>query len=424
MKKQKIFSKLTVLLLFLFVLVFGLFLLVKVNAGPEHNVSGWAWSENIGWISLNSKNCDLNNNDFIDIVCGGDDSTIKVINYGVKIDSNDGTFSGYAWSENIGWINFAPEGPYPEEPQNAARLINNTVSGWIRAEAHDDSWDGWIKMSGTTTENEPYGVSISNDGKLHGWAWGGNVVGWISFNCAEGGEKSTNICAQSQYAVSTTNTRPNPPDSLLVTPYYCANQVMFSWNFSHPENDTQSAYQIQISTNSTFPEAEIVFKSEKIASNSTSSVLSIDKLKYNTTYFWRVMVWDSKGAASEWSKEENSFLTPLHHYPEPNFGLPSKIMKGIVAKFEDKSQCYTTNDASINCKEYEWNFGPNASPISSTVKGNATTTFSQIKDNKISLRVTDESGYSCSKEQSITVKSPPPSWIEILPHKKISPFKK
>lgn len=59
-----------------------------VEAGIDDNVSGYAWSENIGWISFNSTSS------------GGG------IDYGVDVDISTGDFSGYAWSENIGWISF------------------------------------------------------------------------------------------------------------------------------------------------------------------------------------------------------------------------------------------------------------------------------------------------------------------------------
>jgi len=59
-----------------------------VEAGTGDNVSGWAWSESIGWISFNNTS-------------GG-----GATDYGVDVDSTTGVFSGYAWSENIGWINF------------------------------------------------------------------------------------------------------------------------------------------------------------------------------------------------------------------------------------------------------------------------------------------------------------------------------
>ena len=108
-------------------------------AGSEHNLSGWAWSENIGWISFNSTE-------------GGGS------NYGVTVASN-GRLSGYAWSENIGWITFnqndlngCPSG------QCRADFDEDTgqVTGWARALSNGGGWDGWISLSGSN-----YGVSVS-----------------------------------------------------------------------------------------------------------------------------------------------------------------------------------------------------------------------------------------------------------------------
>ncbi len=119
----------------------------QIFAGTANNVSGWAWSSNIGWISFNCTNR----------------GTCATVNYGVNIARDPGNpaignFSGYAWSANIGWIHFAPAGPYPAAPHHSARvdLATGIVSGWARALAHDGGWAGWIKLRGTN-----YGVSIS-----------------------------------------------------------------------------------------------------------------------------------------------------------------------------------------------------------------------------------------------------------------------
>lgn len=40
---------------------------------------GWAWNDVVGWISFNSANCDANTNGFIDVSCGGDDATTPAI---------------------------------------------------------------------------------------------------------------------------------------------------------------------------------------------------------------------------------------------------------------------------------------------------------------------------------------------------------
>lgn len=59
------------------------------NGDASGNLSGWAWSDEIGWISMNCS--DLG-------ICG-------TSNYGVSIDSS-GDFSGWAWNDVVGWISF------------------------------------------------------------------------------------------------------------------------------------------------------------------------------------------------------------------------------------------------------------------------------------------------------------------------------
>ncbi|MBU3925482.1 hypothetical protein KJ854_06175 [Patescibacteria group bacterium] len=40
---------------------------LKVEAAATENVMGFAWSENIGWISFNSLNCDMDDNEVVDV---------------------------------------------------------------------------------------------------------------------------------------------------------------------------------------------------------------------------------------------------------------------------------------------------------------------------------------------------------------------
>ena len=60
-------------------------------------LSGYAWSENAGWVSMSCANT---------ASCG-------TVSYGVSIDPISGDFSGRAWSENTGWITFASSGANP-----------------------------------------------------------------------------------------------------------------------------------------------------------------------------------------------------------------------------------------------------------------------------------------------------------------------
>ena len=140
----------------------------EVQAGSEHNLSGWAWSENIGWISFNSTNQ------------GGG------ANYGVTVDSG-GNLSGYAWSENIGWIDFNENTGCPSSPcRPKLNRSSGQVSGWVKALAAGGSgWDGWIRLRGSN-----YGVGV-NGCDWDGYAWGSDVVGWIHFKGSNYGVSGT-----------------------------------------------------------------------------------------------------------------------------------------------------------------------------------------------------------------------------------------
>lgn len=167
----------------------------KAEAGSvNENVSGWAWSENIGWISFNDTN---------------EATGYAGAPYGVKADTANkaiggvGLFTGKAWSENIGWINFDASDvagcptSVPAIPcQAQVDWSTGKVTGWAHAfnGSVDSGWDGWIKLAKASGDSGPsYGVTISGN-KFSGYAWGGDdgagvagVVGWIDFALTVGG---------------------------------------------------------------------------------------------------------------------------------------------------------------------------------------------------------------------------------------------
>ena len=202
---------------------FSFFLLTKigdVKAGTDQNVSGWAWSENIGWVSFNSTNCDSDENGITDTgnypQCP--DGAVSA-DYGVNINPADGSFSGYAWSESIGWIDFAPDGPYPKPPNYSAKVNDDgKVSGWARALSYTGGWDGWIKLDGVSID------IVNRD--FSGYAWGSDVIGWLSF-------------AGSNYNVATTfdfNRAPSAEDLEANQGDYCTPppHLTLNWNFFRP----------------------------------------------------------------------------------------------------------------------------------------------------------------------------------------------
>lgn|GEM_PF-2868262 len=172
--------------------------LAPVHAqSPAVPVTGYAWSDNIGWIDFNCENTSS---------CGSNQ-------WGVQYNQ-DQTLTGYAWSDNIGWIQF---GGFPGFPPGFGGVGTTAVNaeiqgaqlmGWVRAVggvapgendgftyniclpgnpcpatysptlgAGSDGWDGWVALSGNG-----WGVTYdSSTGSLDGFAWGDDVIGWVDF---------------------------------------------------------------------------------------------------------------------------------------------------------------------------------------------------------------------------------------------------
>ncbi len=120
-------------------------------------------------------------------------------NWGVRADMDEnspvrGVLTGQAWSNNYGWLDFSDdnvqscwEANQGETFDGPAKILFPTgkVVGWAKFLAGDDfpndGWDGCVSFSGVD-----YGVSVDLvTGVVSGWAWGSDVVGWISFTNPE-----------------------------------------------------------------------------------------------------------------------------------------------------------------------------------------------------------------------------------------------
>jgi len=193
---------------FAFFLIFG-----KADASSGDNVTGYAWSANIGWISFNCTSqpggCtatpggyeggggDIPDADEDDIGYIGFSNTESIFafdtetafggllakivqklssafpagllntapafadaldaygsSYGVSVDPVTGNFSGYAWSPYVGWISFNEYAGCPEG-SCAPHLAIDTgkITGWAKAlsASGTSGWDGWISLSCTNT---------------------------------------------------------------------------------------------------------------------------------------------------------------------------------------------------------------------------------------------------------------------------------
>lgn len=177
-------------------------------------LDGWGWSNvgrlggasmGVGWISLSSETKDAG----------------AGVPYGVSFDDVTGRIGGYAWSGTeceagdprvargepcgYGWLSFnsvdtdrCPLGRCWAK----INLATGEVSGWAKFIHASGGWDGWVNLRGTAADGRGYGVCFGNtdpgtdeaagercDGRIDldttnyfsGWAWGGDIVGWIKF---------------------------------------------------------------------------------------------------------------------------------------------------------------------------------------------------------------------------------------------------
>lgn len=368
------------------------FNLTQAQAGGAR-FTGWAWSENIGWLSFNSNNCDTDGNGLSDgVPAGCPIAGAPMAQYAVARQPN-GDLTGYAWSENIGWVRFDPPGPYPGSPNKSSRVhTSQPADGWFRALATDASWDGWMKFD----SGGNYGSGVTLGGAqgniLQGYAWGSDVVGWIHMNgTAQSGApyqvsliggQITNLSADTTGSGAVCSSAPTPT---------------ISWTYTNPLGLSQSAYQVQIATDSGF--GAIVVDSGKVPSSSTSYIVAGGVLNYNTLYFYRVRVWDTNDSPSGYA--QSSFTTPAHRGPTVDFTwTPPKPIKGADSTFTDT----TTFSGGATFRLRSWTFPSSARPQNSP-QSPVTVQF-QDSSNIVILSVTDTDSLTCSLQRIITVITP------------------
>ena len=213
--------------------LFSLVILIAINssgiettnaAGHQKKIYGWAWAATneaanfgVGWIKFS--NCDSPPNQ---TNCPGSA-------FGVVVDMTNGNLSGHAWSNNVGWVSFNrsetgnPPNPPGNDPGNGSgpiakvNLTSGVFQGWGRVlaacgtvgsnpcisngpgpAANTGGWDGWLHLADNSLHQSgpsfppPYrGVTYDPlTRKIDGYAWGG-VLGWIQFNKVVLGEETS-----------------------------------------------------------------------------------------------------------------------------------------------------------------------------------------------------------------------------------------
>ena len=423
------------------------------NASLSDNVSGYAWSSNVGWVSFN---------------CTNETPSCSGTNYGVNIDPTTGYFSGYAWSSNVGWISFnetgAPDYSFNTSCNTAGSCsasnnctacynqTDNKVYGW--AKILTIGANGWIKFNGTWQN----GVSIDpTSGNFSGWAWNGNDdvsgIGWVSFNCSN----ETPACSGTNYkVVGSINAPPTatgltaPNWSFSEAGQYGALNAKPEWTFNGSgSGSSESAYEIIVNTSDSI--SSPIFDSGKcLGVNNPTSNCKVDNgasgttdfplgsamtLNYNTPYYWWVKVWDNHDAVSSLAQYNSDQDTPVsaddgspltfttykHKMPDVNFSLfPTNPSRGEKVKFTDASKVYLSSapETAVNCNaelcRWLWSATVGATIDYATASTTAIT-FNSSGSQTVTLKVTDNDGYYISTSTQININAGLPKWKEVKP---------
>lgn len=211
----------------------------------DRDLSGWAWSSNIGWVSFNST----------DTGTGTNGVGTSPMPYKVRLKAN-GDLTGYAWSSNIGWIKFDPSlAGAPSGAAKASVASNGHVTGYIRAcggtvdkdcnsDTRTDGWDGWISLSGdkhtTGDTNGNGGVTYVESGStatLKGYSWGSDVVGWLKFSPTATVETKVKNDSDNSILSFSANSGASSGRTLSVTQ---GSLVNFDWTIENLEDCTRS----------------------------------------------------------------------------------------------------------------------------------------------------------------------------------------
>ncbi len=139
------------------------------------NVSGFVWSEDIGWIDFDNNGGD--DAVTVDLETGAVTGIAYVVNTAasvdftghnsnVTVDVETGEFTGFAWSEDVGWIDFE-EVNTAGEPLVLEENFVTVVSVGSETASEDGTWSTSEKrptISGTTAPNSVVTITITRDG--------------------------------------------------------------------------------------------------------------------------------------------------------------------------------------------------------------------------------------------------------------------
>jgi hypothetical protein len=393
-----------------------------VFVNDDGNIQGWAWgSDVVGWIGFQGPGA---------------------YDYGVAINEESNKLSGHVWADNLGWISFDRDEtgtPPSDDPcvdeSCIARLKtdNYQVDGWARALNYSDGWDGWISLNKKTGDSYDYGVTLNVDSKeFEGWAYGSDVLGWISFNHLTDGSGIDYMV----YTGLPMGIQPTDPHD---TWDLCSDSLhpTLNWSVSGDIN----GYQVEIYDDADLSNLVYSYQAEV---SSTSHHASYDADNFNdslgtchvgengfqdtsncnlqyggTDYWWRVRVRNLDNVWGNWSETDTFKVISNHHWPVPSFSVnPEEPSTDSTATFFDESSIY----GGATAASWQWLFsgteGIDYTYVNQTDSNsqNPEVSFSSTESETVSLKTTDSDGYGpCSCSGGVDITSGSIQWHEVSP---------
>ncbi len=210
---------------------------------------------------------------------------------------------------------------------------------------------------------------------------------------------------------------------------------IFHWIYSDPENNPQKFYEIQVNNETDFSSPEFTYLARSNSPNFKPTPSQVNSwlgewMDWGDVLYWRVRVNDQEKDSGpdpdHWSDwlEPTEFIFSAHAGSWPEFTpSPSRVSLNQVVELIDNSKCYTSPwNNEFNCQDlpitsYQWDFDyiESAFSVDDTTKGNTTTSYGDLGNYKVKLRIADDIDTCYSETETVTVTLPLPEWMEIPP---------
>lgn len=375
----------------------------------ERKPSGGSWSQ-------------IHDTQGADVTTYGDSGLSENTEYYYRVRAyNDGGNSGYSNEANDTTLQCILSVALSADPSSGYAPLNDvdltaTVTGNIsgtinytfycnRSDAGTNITSGWAAKYDGITDNPKTAADVCDYATVGTYA--AKVI-------VERGS----LAVENREAITTLSNPPTATNLSVTKGNYCTYPAhYFSWTYSDPDEDNESKFQFQVDNNSGFGSPEVNRTitgtwSDGDSNNQTVVVAvspSASQIGYNTTYYWRVKVWDSQEIASAWI-QGSSFTTEEHRYPSVDFNWsPIEPSQDEDVLFADQSTVYGGSTKSA----WSWAF-TNGNPASSSQQ-NPTIQFTSDGSKEVTLGVTDSDNFSCQISKSVGVQAALPAWQEILP---------